>query len=377
MTRACWTCLIFVALGVAGCGSDSPPGGGTPDSAQPGDAPKRCSFETCDGCCDGDTCVTFQTDGACGTRGQACEACTGDETCAAGQCVPVADCSDCDGCCLNGTQCLPGYFPDACGIGGAACQTCGEGQGCNIDSGTCESVTCDASTCPNGCCTANGVCVTYDEQSTDLCGEAGAACGTCSAGASSCTQGTCVVDQPCLDICNNGCCTASGQCIPYDDQSASTCGGGFGPELCGGCFAGEACVSGACSADQAWKVTVVSATIAATKDGEAWDSTIFTNPLPDPYVGIALGDDTFLDGFSATIDNTLTPTWNHSFGNYKQSDLLNMGLIVEIRDSEGAGVFSRIGSCTVAITTASFTAGSVTKATCGYASNVLITFTDP
>lgn len=367
MTRACWTCLVIVALGVFGCSED--PGGGPPAT---------CSFENCSGCCDGNTCVTNTSAGACGARGQACAVCESGETCAAGQCAPVADCTDCEGCCLDGTQCVTGQSPDACGTGGAACETCGSGEGCNADTGVCESVSCDASNCPNGCCTANGVCITYDEQWTDLCGDGGAACGTCPASASSCTQGTCVVDQPCLDVCTNGCCTASGQCIPYSDQSATTCGGGAGPELCGGCFTGEACVSGACLADQAWKVTVVSATI-AQKDanGNNWDSSLGSSPPPDPYVGIALGDDTLLDGFSPKIDNTYTPTWNHSFGNYLQGDLLNQGLIVELRDSDGAGVFERIGSCYVTITQAHFTAGSVTKATCGQASNVLIRFSAP
>lgn len=136
-------------------------------------------------------------------------------------------------------------------------------------------------------------------------------------------------------------------------------------------------MSGDCVADLAWKVTVVSATIAATKGGVAWDSAIFSDPPPDAYVGIALGNDTFLDGFTPMIDNTTTPNWNHSFGNYLESELVGQGLLVNIRDSDGLGVFETIGNCTIAITAQNIAAGFVVKPTCGYASNVRITFTAP
>lgn len=364
---------MIAAVSVAGCGGDSSSGPDHPDSAVVVD---HCSFENCSGCCDGDTCVTGTDVDACGARGAACATCAGDETCTAGQCVPVADCSDCDGCCLNGTQCLPGNSPDACGRGGAACETCGTGEGCDLDTSACEAITCDATTCPDGCCTANGVCLIYGEQTIDACGKAGAACETCSPGASTCSAGTCVLDQPCLDYCTNGCCTAQGQCIAYADQSASTCGGDTGPEMCMACGT-LSCVTGACSADRAWRVSIVSAVIAPTKDGAAWDQTVFTNPLPDPYVGIALADDTFLDWLSPKIDNTLTPTWNYAFGNYNESDLLAQGLLVNIRDSDGLGVYESIGACIVAITPQALQSGTVTQATCGYATNVVISFTDP
>jgi hypothetical protein len=265
---------------------------------------------------------------------------------------------------------------NACGSGGEACEACGSGTGCSADTGSCEPIACDASNC-DGCCTQNGVCLTAGEQALEACGSAGEACGVCPAAASSCSQGTCVVDQPCLEFCTNGCCTDDGQCIPFGQQEDDVCGGSSGPEVCGACNPALSCVSGACVADLAWKVTAASAVIAATKSGAEWDQALFSNPLPDAYIGLSLGGDTFLDGLSPTIDNTLTPNWNHSFGNYLQSDLIAKGLLVNIRDSDGLGVYETIGNCNIAITAQDITAGFVIKPTCGFASNVRITFTAP
>lgn len=352
---------LFLALG---CGSDPP--------AQP----VLCSFENCSGCCDGDVCVETPTATACGDGGGACTACGSGETCAGGQCVAVNDCSNCDGCCINGTQCVPGNTVSACGAGGSACTTCASGTGCDGDTGTCQPIRCDATNC-SGCCTANGVCLTVDQQTTAACGADGDACATCPAAASDCVQGTCVVDQPCLEVCNNGCCTATGQCIPYAAQDNTTCGGDTGPEVCSACTGQLSCVGGGCVADISWRVSLVSAVISATNgDGQAWDGGL-ANPLPDPYGAVALTGDTFLDGFTPTIDNTTTPNWNHSFGNYLQSDLLAQGLSVVIRDSDGLGLFQTIGACDITITAAHLSAGSVTKPTCGLASNVVISFARP
>lgn len=354
--------LLLVA---AACGGSEPP----PNTTQ-------CTFENCSGCCDGDQCVETPTATACGDGGGACTACGAGETCAGGQCVAVADCSNCDGCCIGGTQCVPGNTVSACGSGGETCTTCGVGFGCNGDTGDCEPIRCDASNC-NGCCTANGVCLTVDQQTTNACGTGGDACEVCSAGASGCVQGTCVVDQPCLSVCTDGCCTASGQCIPFAQQDSNQCGGDTGPETCGTCSAQLSCVGGGCIADISWKVSLVSAEILQRSD-TAWDTGPLTNPLPDPYGGISLTGDTFLDGFTPTIDNTLTPNWNHSFGNYVQSELLAQGLSVVIRDSDGLGLFETIGSCNVAITTAHLSAGRVVQATCGvWARNVVLSFARP
>ena len=127
------------------------------------------------------------------------------------------------------------------------------------------------------------------------------------------------------------------------------------------CSGQLSCVNGGCVADLAWRVSVVSAVISATKAGADWDGALFTNPLPDPYTGLALSGDTFIDGFTPTIDNTLTPNWNHAIGNYLQSDLLAQGVLINIRDSDGLGVFETIGACSIAITRTPCTAHSMPR----------------
>ena len=361
------------ALGLAAC--DSSGSSGSLDGGRP-PLEVACSFENCTGCCDGDRCDLTPADESCGNAGEACQVCGSSETCAAGQCVPVADCTECDGCCLNGTQCVPGNSQTACGAGGDACDACGSGTGCDADTGTCQPLACDASNCA-GCCTANGVCITSGEQTTDACGAGGQACGVCAPGASACTAGTCIVDQPCLEFCTDGCCTSAGQCIPFAQQDQDACGGAAGPMTCGTCSAQLSCVGGGCVADIAWRVSVVSAVIAPTKAGAAWDGQLFTNPLPDPYAGLSLNNDTFLDGFTPKVDNTLTPNWNHAFGNYVQSEILAQGFTVVVRDSDGLGVFETIGLCTVTVTAQHLAAGFVVQPTCGYASNVRLAFTHP
>lgn len=374
-TAATLVWLVLTAALAAACGGDD--GGGQTDPVDAPVAEERCSFETCDGCCDGDRCVESPTSAACGSAGAACETCGSGDTCAGGACVPVADCTDCDGCCLGGTQCVPGNAVNACGTGGNVCVTCAPGSGCAGDTGACVVSTCDPATC-DGCCTANGVCLTVDQQTEQACGDGGDACAVCPASSSGCIQGTCVAGQSCLDFCNDGCCTAAGQCIPFAAQGSATCGGDTGPEACAACGGQLSCVTGACVADQAWRVSVVSVVINQLHDGEPWDSALFTDPLPDPYAGLALAGDLLIDGFTPTIDNTLTPNWNHPIGNYLQSDLLAQGVEVVLRDSDGLGLFETIGGCTVPITVADLTAGSINRATCGtYARNLVISLTDP
>jgi hypothetical protein len=232
---------------------------------------------------------------------------------------------------------------------------------------------CDATNCPNGCCSANGQCITYAQQELSVCGRGGDACAVCPGDAVDCTQGTCVIDQPCLDVCEDGCCTAEGQCIAFGDQDDATCGGaGSGSQQCMGCAGTLSCVTGACVADSVWRVSVISAVIAPTKNGVEWDTTIFTNPLPDAHAGLALQGDLFIDGFTPTIDNTLTPNWNHAIGNYLESDLLTVGVRLNIRDADGVGIFETIGSCGALIPTAALTSGTITIASCGFASNVVL-----
>lgn len=99
-----------------------------------------CGPETCEGCCDASgECVSGDTDAVCGKGGQACGACGAEEECevtstegaaiAAGQCVDVGCSATCEGCC-DGDTCLTGDLGEACGTAGAQCQDCGDGAFC-------------------------------------------------------------------------------------------------------------------------------------------------------------------------------------------------------------------------------------------------------
>ncbi len=360
------TLLLLTACG--GSNASSTDGGGSQIDA--GGIAESCSFENCNGCCDGDVCVAVVDDNNCGEAGSACETCTGEDACVAGSCVANNDCSDCSGCCFEGEVCLEGNTLSACGSSGDACVACPQGQGCNSD-GECVATACDASNCA-GCCTANGECLTDSLQTTNACGDDGAACQVCDSEAVSCTLGTCILDQPCLDFCDEGCCNAQGQCIVFDDQDPDTCGAA---ETCSACTGDLSCIDGSCTADPVWTVIVNSALISPTNaDGEDWDQTLFSNPLPDPYITGALANDVLLDWATATIDNTLTPNWDEEESSYLQSDLLAEGLILNVRDSDGLGVFETIGACFVDITLDDLLAGTLTKASCEGASDIVLDF---
>ena len=115
-----------------------------------------------------------------------------------------------------------------------------------------------------------------------------------------------------------------------------------------------------------WRIVVRSAVIDPTDaEGGDWDQTFFGNALPDPYVLGALSEDNFYDWVTDTIDDTLTPVWDEAKDTYAQADLLSQGMIFEIRDSDGLGVFETISACLVSIDQADLDAGSITLLTCG------------
>jgi hypothetical protein len=117
-----------------------------PDAGPIGDMKPAtvCSATTCNGCCDGNTCVVaaMQTDQKCHVGSMsACQACP------------------------SGFSCVPN-------------QACAK-----------QTPTCDAASCQNGCCD-NGVCLQADPSH---CGKAGGACAVCAAG-TLCTTGACQND---------------------------------------------------------------------------------------------------------------------------------------------------------------------------------------
>ncbi len=328
------------------------------------------------GCCAADgTCVKTPSKTQCGVLGAACVACKTGETCTSGTCAdPANTCASCPGCCAGGSICLPGDTLAACGVSGAACSTCKAGEHC--DKGTCVTVTkkCDKTTCPSGCCLPDETCVPFGAQANGSCGKGGEACTVCKTG-EVCQLGTCVGNQPCFSYCKQGCCTASGQCLAYSKQDATTCG--TGAVTCSACSKDLSCAQGACIADAVWEVSAISAVIAAKDaDGKDWDTTLFTDPLPDPYLQIRLTTVIFPFHLTKTINNTLTPNWNEALASYAQSELLNKGLEVTVFDSDGVlgTPFETIGKCTVTLTQADLTAGKKTIAKCELASDVVLNF---
>jgi hypothetical protein len=85
-------CVLHVA-----CSSDDGGGGdtpGAPDGGSGGGDPADASHQpteecadTCDGCCDGDACLTGESPNACGVAGSACEVCDPGFVCGVGACT--------------------------------------------------------------------------------------------------------------------------------------------------------------------------------------------------------------------------------------------------------------------------------------------------
>lgn len=128
-------------------------------------------------------CIPFsqQNNLQCGNLGNSCTPCTNPLTCD----TTVGACRDttCNGCVSNGT-CVTGNSNSACGIAGVACDVCGSGETCQ--NGVCTGgSSCGPGNC-NGCC-QNGVCVSGNSQSA--CGTGGNVCTSCSSG--TCSAGVC------------------------------------------------------------------------------------------------------------------------------------------------------------------------------------------
>lgn len=349
--------LLAVTLSGGACGDDGVGGG-----------PETCSFDNCSGCCNGSECVTNVTATLCGQAGRSCNRCDQGEICSAGTCTEEADCSQCpnSGCCLNGTQCMEGDSKSACGKNGNACETCtGSDEVCGQDSNTCEQTACNSTTCSDGCCTADGECkkVGAVEQDKDTCGKGGNACEVCDTTDVSCTAGACVpADATCLDFCTDGCCMGK-ECVVIIEQDNGSCGlpNGNTPTSCEACTVGNSCAQGACISGPAWKITIVSATVAEDKpNGNNWD--LFGDP--DPKVAGGLGGQP-ADDFTTEADGgTHSPVWNFEAGAYAQTALVASGLNLVFEDKDPVNS-DDMGECTFTITQVDLDAGTKTQAVCG------------
>lgn len=202
-------CAIVIALGIAGCGGDTPTGDGGPGT----DGRTGMCSGTITEC--GGSCVDTRFDpancGGCGT------VCGSSEICLTGACTPQGSCTgalvECSGTCVD-----PRNNPAHCGGCGA---TCSAGEVCNV--GTCSSA------CGVGTEACMGRCVDTQVDPGN-CGTCGTACGAgevCSAGicALNCAGGTVECSAACVDLAAN----------------VDHCG------MCdNACLAGTACRDGSC-----------------------------------------------------------------------------------------------------------------------------------
>lgn len=288
-------CIPASMQGVATCGT----GGLACGACQAGESCSggacSCGGTACTGCCDAHgNCLTQETNTACGAAGTACVQCASGQECG-GQRQCVCDATSCpDGCCTTAGTCehYSAQSMTSCGTGGALCSACVTGTTCN-NAGECV---CNAQSCPSGCCTAAGTCEDYASQSPTSCGTGGTSCAAC-AGSGSCISGqctcggtscagccsgstcelyanensnscgaggaacsTCPTGTECnsqgacacnAQSCPNGCCNASGQCVPYASQTFTSCGAGGAS--CGACGTGLDCstATGTCVCDAA------------------------------------------------------------------------------------------------------------------------------
>jgi hypothetical protein len=132
--------------------------------------------------------------------------------------APQNPCAGCQGCCQSG-QCLPGTTISACGFGGLTCQTCNPTDQCL--NGTCvpQQPSCSPSTCAQGCCNAQGSCVTPTDENN--CGVGASACQKCATGEVCTAAGKCDTAAPkSYAVVVNSCeitknCDTIGKCDAY------------------------------------------------------------------------------------------------------------------------------------------------------------------
>ena len=205
-------------------------------------AAKKCGPADCPfGCCDSTgTCQAGSSDGACGTTGAMCSACSLVQRCQVGACTNIAQAGGGSG---GGSG---GGTGGGTGGGSTGGGTGGGGGGCG------------ANTCA-GCC-QNNTCIMFPNNTGNTtCGRNGLACTNCTSLGTTCNAPTfsCVGPAgggggggatgggggstgPCTGCLNNG------SCVPYSTSSTATTTCGGSAAMCASCT--MACVSGNCTA---------------------------------------------------------------------------------------------------------------------------------
>lgn len=285
----------------------------------PGGGPNvtTCTPENCAGCCRDERCEEGGTEASCGRGAVSCQTCSGEQKCTDGSCREPCGPTNCAGCC-DGDACLPG-------------------------------------------------------QTTALCGGNGEACGDCKVlGAGFVCSNRQCIDQSCQVTCTNGCCIGS-KCEP--GTAAAACG--EGGEACIRCGTGRTCnaTSRECGLDptSTWDFVVLTATIpAVNKSGSAWE--FFGDP-PDPYLKAFSVQGTTSEAQTATLNDTLTPSFNAATLKGIRASQYIANLSFELWDSD-VDFDDFIGGCALGIVAGDFD-GAVHSRTCtetGSSVRVTLTF---
>ncbi len=210
----------------------------------------KCDATNCQGCCVGDLCLSGQDFTACGTGGVACQTCAAGQLCATrptggGLCQGTPSCGplNCNGCCTPDGVCVEGIDSLACGTGGQACQACGAGQFCAGDK-TCRPIpACGPQSCAGCCATVQGQAECVIATTAEACGKGGEACASCGPGFG-CNAGVCERAETCGPATCTGCCV--GDICATGNQSAACGGGGVACSNCGAEAPPRVCQGGVC-----------------------------------------------------------------------------------------------------------------------------------
>lgn len=117
------------------------------------------------------------------------------------------------------------------------------GIGTSPDSGSNNTASkCDVGSC-EGCCDANGNCLSGTDDSA--CGAGSSQCANCETLGGACRQGSCIDVEQCSSENCQGCCTEDGNCLSGATNVACGLNGG----ICSPCGSGE-CIDGSCCFDE-------------------------------------------------------------------------------------------------------------------------------
>lgn len=252
------------------CHASSRGGGAAQAGGGQGGGAEACGPDTCNGCCDGATCVADTTPQRCGVKGAQCASCGPDEGCVRGACAPVLG----DGArCTEDAMCASGFCAGGACCGtrcDGPCEACGEAGVCRISAAGTTTAACGAFAC-DGLGAACPTTCTGQQQCGQghFCDEAGACVPRLGLGATcranlQCASGFCADGVCCDGACTGSCdrCNLVGQeglCrpAPAGDRGSPACGGNIAcngalpdcPIACGnGCPSGTWCSGEYCAA---------------------------------------------------------------------------------------------------------------------------------